>query len=102
MLQELSRIATIRQLILQGTRQVNSLGARVLDPALQEYLEGARVCLDEAQDLIEALEGQNASPAHRRQALLAAETILAVSNRQIRLLLVRLLDLYGPGVVSLN
>ena len=102
MVQDPSRLARIRQLILQGTRQLGGLETRVWDPALHEYLEGARTCLNEAQDLVEALEGQNASPAHRRQSLLAAETILAVSNRQIRFLLVRLLDLYGPGVVSLN
>lgn len=95
------RIERMRQVLGQTRRQLDNLEPRILDRTLrEEYLVAARRCLDEAEEVAETLADLNASLTDRRQALLAAETILAVSNRQIRLLLVRLLDTYGPGVVS--
>src|SRR5262245_53183181 len=103
MVQDGVRIEKVCQLIAQGQRQLETLEPRVMDRVLRDdYLAAARQCLIEARDVMKTLEGGNASAIDQRQALLAAETIVSVFNRQIRLLLVQMLDTYGPSSVSLN
>jgi hypothetical protein len=93
----------MREFIRQGQHQLDSLELRVTDFTLREdYLRAARSCLDQARDVLKMSESKDTTATQQHQALLAAETMLAVCNRQIRLLLVNLLDIYGPGVLSLT
>ncbi len=89
-------------MVLQTQSQLQSLEYRIRDASLREDLDAAQKCLEQAQEIMKIMESAEISATNQRQLLLAAETILAVSNRQIRLLLTRLLDTYGPGVLSLS
>src|SRR5262245_6057286 len=103
MVYEPARIEKVHHFILQGQHQLDRLERRVLDPVLRnDYLAAARQCLDQARDVMATLEKKETTATGERQILLAAETLVALCNRQIRLLLVNLLDAYGPGVLSIT